>query len=92
MIAVKQRYTPGPWRVVGIRPGHSVDVETSDSEPISVGGPDDARNCANAQLIANATELLAAAQLVLSRWESGDLAEAVRALDAAVWDATAERP
>jgi hypothetical protein len=31
--------------------------------------------------------LLAAAQLVLDRWSSGDLAEAVRMLDAAVSDA-----
>lgn len=36
------------------------------------------------RLHAGAGELLKAARLVLDRWESGDLAEAVRGLDAAV--------
>jgi hypothetical protein len=39
---------------------------------------------ANARLIAAAPELLAAAEKVVSRWEKGDLAEAVRELDAAI--------
>ena len=34
-------------------------------------------------------DLLAAAELVISRWESGDLAEAVRMLDQAVAEAKA---
>jgi hypothetical protein len=45
---------------------------------------------ANARLIAAAPELLAAARLVIERWSSGDLADAVRQLDAAVIAATAE--
>lgn len=45
------------------------------------GGRDDAN------LIAAAPTLLEAAKLVISRWDGGDLAEAVRRLDAAVSEA-----
>jgi hypothetical protein len=41
-------------------------------------------NHTDAPLIGAAPALLRAAQLVLSRWESGDLAQAVRELQAAV--------
>ena len=39
---------------------------------------------ANAYLIAAAPQLLAAASLVIERWSSGDLADAVRQLQAAI--------
>jgi hypothetical protein len=39
---------------------------------------------ANARLIAAAPDLLEAGQLVIDRWCQGDLAEAVRMLDAAI--------
>ena len=58
-------HTPGPWRIVGVRPGYGVDVETCDSEPITVNGADDdAVNYANARLIAAAPALLAALHVV----------------------------
>jgi hypothetical protein len=45
----------------------------------------------NARLMADAPRLLAAAALVIDRWAKGDLAEAVRQLDAAVISATGGR-
>jgi hypothetical protein len=42
----------------------------------------------NALLMAGAPRLLAAAALVIDRWVKGDLADAVRQLDAAVISAT----
>jgi len=42
----------------------------------------------DARLIAAAPALLTAAELVIARWSSGDLAEAVRQLDTAVNAAT----
>lgn len=45
---------------------------------------------ANARLIAAAPDLLEACRMVVDRWEEGDLAEAVRACDAAIAKATGE--
>lgn len=53
--------------------------------------PDDLQN-ANARLATAAPDLLAACQLVVTRWEHGDLAEAARACSDAIADATAAHP
>jgi uncharacterized alpha-E superfamily protein len=76
-------YTPGPWRISGVRQGHSVDLETSESEAISVGVSDDAENddqaMANARLIAAAPELLHA------------LEECVRVIELMPWGSDVHR-
>jgi hypothetical protein len=47
---------------------------------------------ANALLIAASPKLLEAAERVVSRWEKGDLAQAVRELDAAIDKAKGRAP
>jgi hypothetical protein len=65
----------------------TISPENEDEEPnihTAKRGPHDE---ANARLIAAAPALFDAATLVIDRWTRGDLAEAVRALDAAVTEA-----
>lgn len=86
-------HTPGPWTVTT----DSGMLFIIGNTPPLVGGcrpPAVARvvkrianwpeTHANANLIANAPALLAAAKAVVSHWESGDLAAAVRDLSAAI--------
>ena len=89
------KHTPGPWEHDGhfiIAPdpnGIHPDINIAEI----VGADDEGRmatpeqQAANASLIAAAPSLLNAATLVIDRWTSGDLADAVRQLDAAVTEA-----
>jgi hypothetical protein len=89
------RHTPGPWLhsdnfIVAPDPaGIHVDIyiaeiiETDDEGRLAPRR----QRVANACLIAAAPALLEAAMLVIQRWSSGDLAEAVRLLDGAVAEA-----
>jgi hypothetical protein len=86
----KAAHTPGPWYV------DSCDddlVYASNGLRIalcSCEGQDDeipTEVTANALLIAAAPDLLECAEAVLASWEKGDLAGAVRQLDAAVANA-----
>jgi hypothetical protein len=85
------QHTPGPWEIV--------PTVSSDRLNIFYSNPDNAYHVgtfisgsrrelpkfrANARLIAAAPELLCAAELVVARWSKGDLADAVRQLDAAI--------
>lgn len=88
-------HTPGPWsynRDEGGMHGHVISTgeyiicELPDAED---GAAPDTE--ANARLIAASPALLDAAVLVIDRWASGDLAGAVRMLDAAVTEATGGR-
>jgi hypothetical protein len=91
-------HTPGPWQsdgqfIVapdpsGIHPDIYIAemVETDDEGRMAASE----QQAANATLIAAAPDLLEAAQLVLERWSTGDLADAVRQLDGAVSAATGE--
>jgi hypothetical protein len=85
-------HTPGPWETSGqfivapdpngIHPDIYIAeiVETDDEGRMAT--PE--QQTANARLIAAAPLLFEAASLVIGRWTSGDLAEAVRMLAAAV--------
>jgi len=94
-------HTPGPWYVEPLQWDHGASIaivangqivatispENEDEEPnmhTAKRGPHDQ---GNAHLIANAPALFEAALLVIDRWSSGDLAEAVRALGFAVTEA-----
>ena len=90
------KHTPGPW---GIATSHIKDVIAirTDGEDdgqclaqVLRGIGEEGEDEANAHLIAAAPELLAAARLVIERWSNGDLAEAVRQLNAAVAAASVE--
>jgi hypothetical protein len=85
-------HTPGPWEsswqfIVapdpnGIQPDiYIAEIVETDDEG-RAAAPEQQR--ANAHLIAAAPELLEAAEEVIANWETGDLAQAVRALDAAI--------
>ena len=89
-------HTPGPWgldhysdHVSYFSPARKDDyafrVVFSDDMP-------EAESEANTRLIAGAPELLEAAERVVSRWEKGDLAEAVRELNAAIVEAKGRAP
>jgi hypothetical protein len=88
-------HTPGPWfynRDEGGIHGHV--ISTGDYIICDLPDPGEGaglRTEANAQLIAVAPDLFKAAVLVIDRWSSGDLAGAVRMLDAAVADARGGR-
>jgi hypothetical protein len=85
------QHTPGPWEIVptvqsdrknifSTRKGNEYHIGTLIS-----GSRSSLRVFrANTRLIAAAPDLLEAAELVIARWSEGDLAEAVRMLDAAV--------
>jgi hypothetical protein len=93
------RHTPGPWayqynpylsRFDEEIPAFEVHGEekvcdTNEDRPYE-------EQEANAILIAAAPELLEAAEQVIANWESGDLAAAVRNLDAAVLTAKGGGP
>jgi hypothetical protein len=88
-------HTPGPWRsdwqfIVapdpnGIHPDIYIAEIAESDEDDRVATAE--QQTANACLIAAAPALLDAALLVIDRWSRGDLAEAVRMLDAAVAEA-----
>jgi hypothetical protein len=90
----RSAYTSGPWTyeynpytshddreipAFQVHGEHKV-CETNEDRP-----PEEQE--ANARLIAAAPSLLNAASLVIDRWTSGDLADAVRQLDAAMTEA-----
>jgi hypothetical protein len=60
---------------------NEIEVRDSEDNPVAVWHDDHLRLCLAAP------DLLAAAEKVVTRWEQGDLAEAVRALSAAVAEA-----
>lgn len=90
--------TPGPWYWDDGGYGEDCDPPEPGKRWISIYDDDDSEVCvivnrtgsfssnqfANARLIAATPELLEAAEEVLANWSSGDLAAAVRELDAAV--------
>jgi len=88
-------HTPGPWETNGqfivaqdpaaIHPDiYIAEIAETDDES-RLASPEQRE--ANARLIAAAPALLDAALLVIDRWTHGDLAEAVRMLDAAAAEA-----
>jgi len=87
------QHTPGPWRLDTPEPDGEIIV--MDEQDVSVATcwkqplDPDVWVESNARLIAAAPDLLDAAELVVARWERGDLAEAVRELSAAVAKAKA---
>lgn len=96
----EKKHTPGPWKVdnSGVRvvkqaSNGSGDLICDTASTVFVEaeqGFHAVGNRANARLIAAAPSLLEAAQRVVDSWESGDLAEAVRELDAAIQEAQPE--
>ncbi len=92
----KTKITPAPWKLVpttetqrinifGVKKHFEYHIGTLTSG--SKSELDIFR--ANKNLIVAAPDLLQAAQDVISSWEKGDLAAAVRKLDAAIHKATA---
>jgi hypothetical protein len=90
-------HTPGPWDcdldyIVAPDPNgrhpdiYIAEIAHSDDEGRVVSYEE---QHANRQLIAAAPDLLAACQMVINRWEQGDLAEAARACADAIAKATA---
>ena len=81
-------HTPGPWSYNRDQGGiHGHVISTGDyiiCELPDTGDGASPDTEANARLIAAAPELFRAARLVIKRWSTGDLAEAVRTLDAVV--------
>jgi hypothetical protein len=59
-------------------PINEIEINDEHGNELAVWYDDDMR------LRLAASDLLAAAELVVARWEQGDLAEAVRRLDAAI--------
>jgi hypothetical protein len=84
-------HTPGPWSYNRDEGGiHGHVISTGDyiiCELPDAGDGAAPHTESNARLIAAAPALLTAASLVLDRWSRGDLAGAVRMLDAAVAEA-----
>lgn len=89
-MSTKASHTRGPWAYeLDINDNFLVRADNG-AEVCSVSNNPDEHDPeleANARLIAEAPDLLAAAKLVLERWCEGDLAEAVRELDNAVSNA-----
>ena len=83
-----EAHTPGPWfynRDEGGIHGHAISTGDYIICDLPDGGDGAAPHTeANARLIAVAPDLFDAAVLVIDSWSSGDLAGAVRMLDAAV--------
>jgi hypothetical protein len=79
-------HTPGPWictRVYGPEADDvTFSVHQADNAPFPIAH--DIQKEAKARLIAAVAQFLKVAERVVSRWEKGDLAEAVRELDAAI--------
>ena len=92
---MRTAHTPGPWfynRDEGGMHGHVISTGDYIICDLPEAGDGAAPHTeANARLIAVAPDLLEAAVLVTERWESGDLAEAVRMLDDAVAQAKGGR-
>lgn len=92
-------HTPGPW-TYQYSPYTSQDgkeipaFEVNGVEKVCDTNEDrpSEEQEANARLIAAAPELLAAAKKVVRRWKKGDLAEAVRELNAAISTAKGRAP
>ena len=98
----KASHTPGPWEYLpsvslGIRHFFTVAKKTGGFSPAYIdiheteaylGDADLAEKEANARLIAASPKLLAACRMVVERWERGDLAEAARACQEAIDEAT----
>lgn len=85
-------HTPGPWQqdwqfIVAPDPSgidhdlYIAEIAEEDSDG-RIAPPE--QQAANARLIVAGPDLLAACQMVIDRWEQGDLAEAERACQAAV--------
>lgn len=92
----KGKHTPEVWRVDSVGPRNRPLISAGDKPiaELSIAWGNNAD--ANARLIAAApvlkdelSKLVAAARAVVAAWESGDLAGAVNALDAAADDAEA---
>jgi hypothetical protein len=67
---VNAQYTPGPWTVKFTEAG-GMHIEGPEGECLAMGGMEDEpieTDTANAHLIAAAPELLAACELIISRW------------------------
>lgn len=86
----KAKYTPAPWAV-----DYGGQIASKDRRAIgqviaTVQGETKNEIQFNKHLICAAPDLLEAAEEILARWESGDLAEAVRWLNDAVRKAKGE--
>jgi hypothetical protein len=87
---MQTQHTPGDWHVES----HDHFYKVCDEQGVTIADipiqPLDPQEWAeaNARLIAGAPALLDAALLVIDRWTHGDLAEAVRILNAAAATAT----
>ena len=95
----KTQHTPGLWSndwqfIVAPDPaGIHADIYIAEIVQTDETGrvATTRQQAANARLIAAAPQLLHAALLVVDRWSGGDLAEAVRMLDAAIAEAKGGR-
>jgi hypothetical protein len=84
--------TPAPWSYqyspYTAQDGHEIPAFEVHGDDVKVCDTNEDRPSveqeANAQLIAVAPDLLEAAEKVIASWASGDLAGAVRQLDAAI--------
>jgi hypothetical protein len=100
-----ERQIPGPWysKITGHRQGLAIDKETGSTIAVVYGHRQGlvideetgatiavVYDADNVQLIAKAPELLAAAEIVVGAWESGDLAGAVSELAAVAYEAQAQ--
>ena len=96
-------HTPGPWEsdrqfIVAPDPRgmhrdiYIAEIVERDDEGRVARVAIPRQQAANARLIAAAPEMLKAAERVVSRWENGDLAEAVRELDVAIASARGRAP
>jgi hypothetical protein len=100
------RYTPTPWEDNGNGLIYGQCSGDDDEAPFVADVCSDPnaysdQEQANGRLIVAAPILLAACQMIVARWQHGDLAEAARACQAAVesatggsppWDITADQP
>tara|TARA_Y100000310_G_C20655380_1_gene801717 strand:+ start:953 stop:1264 length:312 start_codon:yes stop_codon:yes gene_type:complete len=92
------KHTPGPWYLASTDNGAQAHLQTSARETdtyIALIDTMDAEQDANARLLRAAPALAAAlaalrdaSTVVLTEWDGGDLAGAVRELDAAAEEAT----
>jgi hypothetical protein len=99
-------HTPRPWSVEPLQWDHGASIaivangqivatifpKNEDEEPNMHTAKRRPHDEANALLIAAAPELLEAAERVVSQWEKGDLAGAVRELNAAIATAKGRAP
>lgn len=79
--------TPGPWAIAewpDAKGKFIIRTDAPDAKPFVAALVPFPSGLANAHLIAAAPDMLTAAKAVIARWESGDLAAAVRDLAAAI--------